>query len=190
MLRPLIPILTLLTSSIAWATPPSQVSFPSADALPVTADVYAPHSSEAPTIVLFHQAGWSRGEYAEIAPKLNTMGFNCIAIDQRSGDGVGGVKNQTSRAAKQKKLGTRYVDARQDIVAALRYAKKRFGTPVLAWGSSYSSSLALHIAGSEPGLVDGVLAFSPGEYFSGQGKGSRYVTEAARKIQVPAFLTS
>jgi len=38
-----------------------------------------------PVIVLFHQAGWSRGEYLEIAPKLNHLGFNCVAVDLRSG---------------------------------------------------------------------------------------------------------
>ena len=34
------------------------------------ADLYIAHDASAPFILLFHQAGWSRGEYLEIAPKL------------------------------------------------------------------------------------------------------------------------
>ena len=49
--------------------------------------------ANAPVLVLFHQAGWSRGEYREIAPKLNELGYICLAIDQRSGKGVNGVAN-------------------------------------------------------------------------------------------------
>ena len=77
------------------------------------------------------------------------------------------------------------------MVAALQYARKSYAEKTLiAWGSSYSSALALQIAGTEQGLVDGVLSFSPGEYFARQGKGKKYVTEAAARIDVPTFITS
>ncbi|MCH7945273.1 MAG: hypothetical protein IIC73_04565, partial [Armatimonadetes bacterium] len=39
---------------------------------------------------------------------------------------------------------------------------------ILAWGSSYSASLVLRLA-SEHASVDGVLSFSPGEYFDPEG---------------------
>ncbi|MGI9261835.1 MAG: hypothetical protein ACR2QR_07355, partial [Woeseiaceae bacterium] len=56
-----------------------------ADGLKVTADVYrAIDTPDATWIVLAHQAGSSRGEYRTIAPRLNKLGFNAIAIDQRS----------------------------------------------------------------------------------------------------------
>lgn len=167
------------------------ITFPSGDELPVTADVYLAHDRTAPFIVLFHQAGWSRGEYREIAPKLNAMGFNCMAVDQRSGGSVNGVTNETAAAARKKKAGTGYVDALPDIRAALAYARSEYARgKLIAWGSSYSAGLVLRLAGEEPDSVDGVLAFAPGEYFGKQGKSATWVTEAAAKIDDPAFITS
>ncbi|MDF1838961.1 MAG: hypothetical protein P1V35_13905, partial [Planctomycetota bacterium] len=123
--------------------------FPSKDGLALRADLYAPHKDpKTPFIVLFHQAGWSRGEYEAIAPRLNRLGFNCMAVDQRSGGEVNGVENETAKRAKASKLPTEYVDAKQDLESALLYARKQLTTgPVLAWGSSYSASLVLQIAG-------------------------------------------
>lgn len=36
-------------------------------------------------ILLFHQAGSSKAEYATIAPRLAAAGYTSLAIDQRSG---------------------------------------------------------------------------------------------------------
>jgi alpha-beta hydrolase superfamily lysophospholipase len=36
-------------------------------------------------ILLFHQAGSSKAEYATIAPRLAAAGYTALAIDQRSG---------------------------------------------------------------------------------------------------------
>ena len=62
------------------------IEFPSMDNLQITADVYLTENKDAPFILLFHQAGWSRGAYREIGPQLNALGFNCMSIDQRSGN--------------------------------------------------------------------------------------------------------
>ena len=169
-----------------------QVSLKSEDGLEITADLYKPHADKkAPFIVLCHQAGWSRGEYREIAPKLNKMGFNCVAIDQRSGKGVNSVNNETTKRAKAAKKGTDYADAEQDMVAALKWAKKNHAEgKMIIWGSSYSSALALKIAGDHSELVDGVLAFAPGEYFVRFGKPNDFVTSSAKKIKVPSFITA
>jgi alpha-beta hydrolase superfamily lysophospholipase len=59
-------------------------------------------SPQKPIIVLCHQAGSSKDEYAEIAPQLNALGFNCLAIDQRSGGNRLGGVNQTAAAAEKK----------------------------------------------------------------------------------------
>ena len=167
------------------------LQFESADGLAVTMDVYAPHTDSAPAIVLCHQAGWSRGEYQEIAPKLNKLGFNCYAIDQRSGGGVNDVVNETNKRAVAAGKGVAYPDAEQDIVAAL---KKVNAMPnqekVILWGSSYSAALSLRIAGEHPNLVDGVLAFAPGEYFGRLGKPNDWIAQSAKKIKSPAFVTS
>ena len=160
------------------------VNFPSNDSLMITADHY--HlNKKAPVIVLCHQAGYSRGEYEEIAVTLNKRGYNCLAIDQRSGNAVNGVANETALRATTAGKGQTYLDAKQDIEASISWAKKYYDKNVILWGSSYSSALAIIIAG-ESGLVDKVLSFSPGEYL---GPGSS-VKEGAKKVNVPAFLTS
>lgn len=168
------------------------ISFESADGLEITADLYWKHDDKSkPFIVLCHQARWSRGEYREIAPQLNALGFNCLAIDQRSGGAVNGVENESTKAAKAAGKSTEYVDAEQDMIAALKLVHKQYATgKVLLWGSSYSSALALRIAGSQPDLVDGVLAFAPGEYFARAGKSKTWIAESAKNIADPVFITS
>ncbi|MCK5453881.1 MAG: hypothetical protein KAJ16_05940, partial [Calditrichia bacterium] len=85
-------LLILIPLSIISA---ETITFPSQDGLPITADLYIVHGKEAPFILLFHQAGFSRGEYLNIAPVLNELGFNAMAIDQRSGKEVNGIVNET-----------------------------------------------------------------------------------------------
>jgi len=196
-------ISTLLAGPAALAQAPTQaktqpaaayetLTFPSADGLQITADLYRPYADPStPLIVLCHQARWSRGEYREIAPRLGKLGFNCLAIDQRSGDTTQGVPNETHAKAKTANKPTSFLDAEQDMVAALEFAHTHYANgPVVLWGSSYSSSLALRIAGEHPDLVNGVLAFAPGEYFARLGKPNDWIKQSARKITSPAFITS
>ena len=180
----------ITTASFAATT--ETISFKSADALLITADRYTPHDSNTtPLIVLFHQAGSSRGEYNEIAPRLNKLGFNCIAVDLRSGEYSRGKDNETAIRAGKQNLPTSYADALPDIIAALNYARKNYGnSKIIAWGSSYSASLALKVAGDHPELVDGVMAFSPGEYFSHVGKSKTWIRDSAKNIKAPTFITS
>lgn len=170
-----------------------RVLFPSQDGLMITAEVLAPHAEpDTPLIVLCHQAGWSRGEYQELMPRLAKLGFNCIAIDQRSGGAVNDIANETARRAERENKSTNYLDAEQDIIAALEYARTHYAKQgkVIAWGSSYSAALVLRIAGERPELVDGVLAFSPGEYFERFDKPANWIAKSARKIKAPVFITS
>ncbi len=166
------------------------ITFPSEDGLLITANVYAPHTNrQAPVIVLFHQAGSSRGEYSEIAPRLNAMGFNAMAVDQRSGDISRGIENETAQRARDKGLDTHYNHALPDMIAALKYARQHLTKgKVIAWGSSYSAALVLKLAGEQPKLSDATIAFSPGEYFPVSGK--TWIEDAARKITTPVFITS
>ena len=180
-------ILLLPTFGLSQET----ITFPSADGVTITGDLYAPHEQNAPFIVLCHQAGWSRGEYIEIAPKLNTMGFNCLAIDQRSGNAVNNTANQTFKEAKKAMKQTNYLDALQDIEAAVGYAKANLCTgKLILWGSSYSAALVLKVAGQHADKIDGVLSFSPGEYFKSYGKPTDFIQQGASTIQDPAFITS
>lgn len=168
--------------------------FPSEDGLEITADLYKPHPSKArPCIVLFHQARWSRGEYRQIAPRLVELGYSCLAVDLRSGGSTGGASNETAMAAIAAGKPIEYADALPDVRAALRFARDRYvedDQPVIAWGSSYSAALVLVAVGEDPGLAQGVLSFSPGEYFARQGKPDDWVRTAAGKLKAPVFVTS
>ena len=102
------------------------VQFRAWDKVIVTADLYAPKPASAPFIILFHQATYSRGEYAEIAPKLNKMGFNCLAVDLRSGEAVNGIVNETWKFADSLGMETRFTDAYSDVRAAVSYVKNKY----------------------------------------------------------------
>ena len=185
-------ILVWLSVVSLSATNSETVEFQASDGLNVTADLYRRSDNRTtPFIVLIHQAGWSRGEYRDNAPRHNAMGFNCLAVDQRSGGEVNGVKDETALRAKSKGLSTTYLDARKDMTAAIGYAREMYASgELLVWGSSYSAALVLHLIGAGDEKVDGVLSFSPGEYFAKLGKPQSYVAEAAQEINCPVFLTS
>ncbi len=164
------------------------ITLKTADDLSIKADLYLIKDKQAPVILLFHQAGFSRGEYRETAPLLNDLGFNCIAIDQRSGKGVNGVKNEAFAEASKKGAGTKYTDAFLDIEAALKFAVKKYpSNKIIVWGSSYSASLVFILVDKYPDKIKAVAAFSPGEYFKLNGKG---IKEYAKSVKCPVFITS
>lgn len=160
------------------------ITFPSKDSLPITADIYK--NKETPvTVLLCHQAGYSRGEYKDSAVLLNTLGYAVMAIDQRSGNTVNNVDNQTVIAAKTKGLGVTYIDAKQDIEAAIDYIyQQNGGKKIILVGSSYSSSLALLI-GNNNSKIKAVAAFSPGEYLKGID-----INNTISNYNKPVFVTS
>ena len=162
------------------------ITFPSEDGLLITADIYEVNNGLAPVMVLCHQARFSRGEYQKTVVKLQKMGFTCMAIDQRSGDKVSGVINETAKRAKEKGLPQRYIDAEPDIVAAVNEAYNRWGRKVILVGSSYSASLVLKIA-AESDKVEAVISFSPGEYFEPE---DLIVSIAIEKLDKYSFVTS
>ncbi len=164
------------------------ITFPTEDGVTVTADLYLTDSKEAPFIILYHQAGYSRGEYINIAPKLNEMGFNCMAIDQRSGKEVNGIENETFKKASSLNKKTKYPDAIPDVETALKYVKNEMrASKIIIWGSSYSAALVLYLGSQFPDDIDGILSFSPGEYFTINGNEIKSFTS---KIICPVFITS
>jgi alpha-beta hydrolase superfamily lysophospholipase len=159
--------LTLLVATIVAfttsATAQNKIQFPSLDSLTLTADVY--EQGARPWIVLCHLAGHSRGEYRVTARKLSEQGFNCLALDARSGDEVLDVKNESALEAKRLGKPTSFLDAEQDIRAAVDYAYRAGGNkPVILLGSSYSASLVLKVSNHHPKIA-AVIALSPGEHF-------------------------
>ena len=164
---------------------PKTIQFPSLDSLIITAHLYQIDDTS-PFILLCHQARFNKFEYAGIAEKLNEMGFNCMAIDQRSGGPIGNKQNETYLKALTKGKDFQYLDAEPDLRAAIQYASKHFGPKIILWGSSYSSTLALYLA-AEMDEVQAVISFSPGNYFAEQ-KGS--LVDVLEKFEKPMFLTS
>jgi len=132
-------------------------------------------------ILLFHQAGSSKDEYATIAPRLRDAGYSALAIDQRSGGGMYGT-NQTAEGLGRE---ADYVEARPDLQAALDWAQRQ-KLPIILWGSSYSSALIFPLAAGDPLGVVALLALSPGEYFDDK----QMIRTAAAKIRVPVFIAS
>jgi pimeloyl-ACP methyl ester carboxylesterase len=160
------------------------ITFPSKDNLSITADLYTTIKAK-DFIVLCHQARFSRGEYINTALKLQKMRYSVLAIDQRSGNKANNIVNETHLEAKRKNLPTGYMDAKQDIEAAIDYAYKlNNNKPVILVGSSYSSSLALLIA-ADNAKVKAVAAFSPGEYLKGIS-----LAESIKNLRKPTFISS
>ena len=135
-------------------------------------------------LLLFHQAGASRHEYDPLVPVFTQMGYDTLAIDQRSGDGLFGGRNETV----DKRGGSAdYLDALPDLEGALAWAKAHHYARIALVGSSYSSSLAIILAARRPKDVAAVASFSPGEYFDTD---KDMVKRAAAKITVPFYITT
>lgn len=173
-------------SALAQATggsissPAKPLVIKAADGVAIHGALYAAPNPKA-IILLFHQAGSGKGEYATIAPRLVTLGYTALAIDQRSGGDLFG-DNETASAVSGQPS---YLDAKPDLQAALDWAKPQ-GKPIILWGSSYSSALVFLVAAENPGAVAALLSFSPGEYL-GQPD---LVRRHAAKLAVPVFVTS
>jgi dienelactone hydrolase len=183
-------------------TPPSQpqfsrVEFPSSDGITVTADLYSTSNKHAPAIVLVHQSGASRGEYRQIAPHLQQMGFNALAIDSRWGerDRWNDVTNETAiRAGTAAIIASKEIPrmratqeaAAKDVRGALRWlAANGFMGKKLLWGSSISANLVLKLASASNLQVAAVLSFSPGEYHPDQ---PNEMASAVSKLAVPSLI--
>ena len=167
------------------------ISFESKDSLLISAKPYIVSSQPIPFIILFHQAGWSHGEYQEIAPRLNELGYNCLAVDLRSGGQVNGIINKTNKIATEQKISTTYLDAYVDMQSALSYVINIYSPKkLIVWGSSYSASLVLKLASENSKKINGAIAFSPGEYFAKLGKSKKFITESVSELKCPVFITS
>lgn len=164
---------------------PEQITFPSHDGLEITANLYD-IESEKPFIVLCHQARFNKAEYHGIAERLNELGFACMAIDQRSGGPVAEYQNETNLRAVKAGKEVDYLDAEQDIRAAVAFASEKYKRDIILWGSSYSSSLVPYVAAD----MDEVLAFvsfSPGDYYQPEKES---LVKVLKNYDKRMFLTS
>ncbi|SDX91526.1 Dienelactone hydrolase [Ruegeria halocynthiae] len=179
-------LLTPLTVALLLCIPAQAeiVRFQASDGVVVTADFKTPDANAKTVIDLYHMAGASRGEYLNIAERLNGLGYATLAVDQRSGGQFNGVQNETVATAGG---GIEFVDAIPDLVVASEWARETAGAQkVGVLGSSYSAGLVLVLAAKDRNFADAVMSFSPGEYY---GSGD-YVAREVGKIAVPVFLTA
>ncbi|HCX98816.1 MAG TPA: hypothetical protein DG754_01640 [Bacteroidales bacterium] len=174
--------LTLLLLSLG-SQAQQTIRFAAEDGVEVTADHYV-ISTQKPYLILLHQAGSSRGEYREIAPKLANLGFNCLSIDLRFGDEINFIKNQTAIDAVAKGKPLSMVDAQKDIKAAIEFVAARSQQPIILLGSSYSASLGLMEA-THNFKVKAVVAFSPVEFSN-----ELSVKDSIHNIYVPILALS
>ena len=165
-----------------------KITFKTTDNLTVTADLYRNDNPNVNVIILCHQAGFSRGEYIETAEKLLTIGYTCLALDQRSGKEVNSVANETAKLAKELGLKQEYPNALLDIEAGLKYVKENFPkAKIMLVGSSYSASLAIIIASKYPKDIKAIASFSPGEYFKID---NLTIEDFAKNVNCAVFITS
>jgi dienelactone hydrolase len=159
------------------------VTFTTPDGLIVTADLYRLDKS-APYIILLHRENSSRGEYRDIAPKLQKIGFNCLAVDLRYGKESNFVRNETVAQAQQKGVPATMQDCEKDIRAAIDYIIKISVTKrCILMGSAFSASLAMKVANRHPQVM-AVAAFSPGEYFDNPNEVKNGLTDFDRMLWV------
>jgi dienelactone hydrolase len=156
------------------------VTLQARDGVSISALLYEAAQPKA-VILLFHQAGSSKAEYATIAPRLAAAGYTALAIDQRSGGSLFGPNETVSRLGRS----VTYEDAKPDLVAALDWAASRH-LPIVLWGSSYSAALVFEVAAEHANQVAAVIAFSPGEYLDKSGA----VARAAAGVRAPIYVTS
>ena len=107
---------------------PETITFYAKDSVLISADTYFIEEPKA-VLLLCHQAGFSRGEYLVTAKKLNALGYSCMAIDQRSGNEVNGVKNRTAINANDKQMNVGYAGAKKDLEAAIDYLCLLYTSP-------------------------------------------------------------
>jgi len=160
-----------------------KITFLSRDSLEITADLYMA-KEDLPYLILFHQEGSSRGEYNETAQKLLKFNFNCLAVDLRSGNNSNYVRNETARKAMQTFKPSMFLDAGNDIEAAIDYAYNLNNQNVILIGSSFSASLCMVIGNRNP-HVKAVIAFSPGEFFGDDLR----LEEELDTFRIPLFIT-
>ncbi len=174
-------IIIFISSSIKAQ---ERVNFIAEDGLLITADHYFIDESK-PYVLLFHQGGYSRGEYIHTAQKIVKFGYNCLAVDLRSGGKVNYIQNRTALRALQKGYSTDYLSSKKDIIAAIEWVRKKNNKSMVLLGSSFSASLCLIIANNYP-YIKAVIAFSPGEFFNC----NPCVKEVIKNINKPIFVAS
>lgn len=135
-----------------------------------------------PVILLGHQAGTNKYEYADIAPKLNAMGFNALAIDLTGGGVFAAHNNETLDRGTDVSTDRRLIQRRtgQEMNAAVDYLHKKYNQKVIVWGSSLSANFAILVAARNENAKAAISFSGLAEALSG----------VLSKLDKPVFMTS
>lgn len=193
--------LSWLFEPVCHAQSYKQVEFEASDGLQITADLYH-MNKEFPTIIMFHQSASSRGEYRDIAEKIRLEGFNCLAVDLRWGknDFWNKIPNLTAHRNgtypiienyentteyQMEKVWPVIFEAYKDMEASISYLKtENYKEDYLLMGSSFSAMMIFKLC-KEYNEISGVMAFSPAEYYPGNGQ---LLESWLPDVDVPLFL--
>ncbi len=112
------------------------------------------------TVLVVHENRGLNPYVEDVARRVAKAGFVAFAPDALHP--VGGYPGNDDEGRElQRSLDQAKIE--QDMIAAIQWARANHAEgKLLLWGSSYSSALALRIAGEHPEEIDGVLAFAPG----------------------------
>jgi len=135
-----------------------------------------------PVILLGHQAGSNKYEYADIAPKLNAMGYNALAIDLTGGGKFAAHDNETLNRGTDVSSDRQRIQRRtgQEMNAAVDYLYKKYNQKVIVWGSSLSANFAILVAARNENAKAAIS-------FSGL---ANQLSQVIPQIEKPLFMTS
>jgi len=168
--------------------PSKKVSFQVSDGRVVYGELYEIGRNH-PVILLCHQSGFNKYEYIDIAPRLNALGFNCLAVDLTSGGTFQEKANETientTPPIDRNKMA--HIEAAEDeIDAAIIYLHKKYKKEVTFWGSSNSATLGL-LAASKNDNINAAIAFSGFDHFR---ENRTSLSVIIPKINKPLFMSS
>ena len=175
---PALSMTLLMNASLSAKT----LELPTADKALVVADLERSKAKNTRVALLFHQAGSNRHEYDPIAPALRKLGFDTLALDQRSGGRMWG---QTNATVDKRGRSTSYLEALPDLEAAVAWAAAKGYKTILCVGSSYSAALNFLLAAKHK-AVSAIASFSPGEYLPDKGM----VGKAAAALKLPIYVSA
>jgi dienelactone hydrolase len=145
---------------------PLTVTIDSPDGLRVVGSFYESSKPGSPAVLLLHQWQSDRHSYDDFAKRLQTKGFNVLAIDGR---GFGeSVKTTDGRTVEPERTDDAVKAMLGDVGAAFEFLSKQKNVDpnqIGVVGASYGSSLAIIYAADDP-RVKAVALLSPGlNYF-------------------------
>ena len=175
---------------------PKTISLTAKDGLKITADLYSISDKKAPYIILFHHSHSSRGEYIQIAPRFNELGFNCLAVDYRLGSvysPMNGIINQTAvEFEKTGKFLNPYLSSYlPDLEAALLYTKNKLkANKIFIMGSSLSANLVFVLRSEFKEDVSGIFSFSADPGDNRVNNEGLTVMTCSKNITCPVFIAA